>query len=51
MQHAETYPLSTGVEMRPRQCADGAEVRAADVAQIAVHVIQTEMPVKTHRHD
>jgi hypothetical protein len=51
MQHTKTYPLPTRVQVRPRERAHGAEVRAADVAQIAVHVIQTEVPVKTHRHD
>ena len=51
MQDVETYSLPTGVQVRPRQRTHGANVRAADMAQIAIHVIQTEDSGKTHRHD
>jgi hypothetical protein len=36
------------IERRPRECADGREVGAGHLADVAVHVIQTVVAAKTH---
>jgi hypothetical protein len=36
------------VERRLRECADGREVGAGHVADVAVHVIETVVAGKTH---
>jgi hypothetical protein len=45
---AQALALSPRVDRGPRECADGREVGAGDVADVAVHVIQTVVAVKTH---
>jgi hypothetical protein len=44
----QTLARAASVEGCARERADGRDVRAADVADVAVHVLQTAISAETH---
>jgi hypothetical protein len=44
----QTLARAASVEGCSRERADGRDVRAADVADVAVHVSKTGIPAETH---
>jgi hypothetical protein len=46
--HAKALALTARVQRRPREPVDDAEVHAGEVAEVAVHVIETVVAGEIH---